>query len=312
MAELRILGHRDEEAVHRLLDMEPERDVYLRGLVWRHGTQLPDGLGSIHGWFVEGDLRGVFLHSTSIVLACKDPAGIVAFASYIAGHCQLHPFAELLSPRAMAEPFLLALRARIRLPSVRLLREEMPAMMADWDGLRTLHDSGVRGGAAPIRQATAADVASMLPICRAMTREELGFDPGEGDEVAYRQLVERRVRAGREWMWEEDGRVVFRAAVSAATPEAVLIEGVFTPPDQRGRGRATRGMHAVTERLLRWHQRVVLFVDHRNVAALRVYDRLGFRRFDAYQAVYFNTDSQPGTAAHPWARGSTPGLRIVP
>jgi GNAT superfamily N-acetyltransferase len=301
----------DEDAVHHFLDAQPERDVYLRSLFWGHGTRIPQSAGTLHGWFEDG-IRGVFLHGPSIVIACSDPEGLTAFATLVSERMGDYALGEVLSPKGMVEPFMTALRARIRMPRIRLFRPEMPAMFVDWDSLRRPTESGVRGGSAPVRQATPDELPALLPICRATAKEELGIDPAEDDEAAFRSLVERRVRTGREWLWWEEGQIVFRAAVSAATPEAVLVEGVYTPPAERGRGRGTLGMHVVAERLLRWHARVVLFVDGENSRALRLYERLGFRQFHVYQAIYFDSDGQTGPPARPWARGSTPGLRIAP
>lgn len=306
---LRRLLPRDEDAVATFLDQQPERDIYLRGLIWRLGTRLPDTVGSLYGWYRDGALTGVFLHSPSVVLSCEDPEGVARFAKFLASVWPRQPAAELLAPRHMVESLLGELRALIQLPPPRLYRREMPLLRATWDDLRA--PSARSGGSADLRQATAADLAVLRPLCRAMTLEELGIDPAL-DGTAYDELLARRVQAGREYVWTEGDRAVFRAAVSAATPEAVLIEGVYTPPSERGRGRALLGMYALAQRLLRYHQRVVLFVDSSNLPALRLYDRLGFRTSGEYQALYWDAAAWSGESARPWARGSTPGLRVVP
>lgn len=309
---LRRLLRRDEADVTSFLDLSPERDIYLRGLVWRLGTRLPEGIGSLYGWYRDGRLTGVFLHSPSVVLACEDRDGIRRFARFLAGAWARQPIAEILSPRSMVEPLIEEVRSTMQLPPPRLFRREMPLMSARWEDLRRPGAAGPDGAdGADLRQATADDVPLLRPLCRAMTLEELGIDPAL-DARAYDELLERRVQAGREYLWTEGGRAVFRAAVSAATPEAVLVEGVYTPPSERGRGRALRGMHALAARLLRYHQRIVLFVDAANVPAMRLYHRLGFQQWGEYQALYWDAAPWSGETARPWARGSTPGLRVAP
>ena len=91
----------------------------------------------------------------------------------------------------------------------------------------------------------------------------------------------------------EHGELVFRAAISAATPEAVLVEGVWTPPAERGRRRATYAVHELCVRLLEHHRRVVLFVGADNLRARRIYDRVGFQAFDNYLAAYFEFGASP-------------------
>jgi predicted GNAT family acetyltransferase len=75
----------------------------------------------------------------------------------------------------------------------------------------------------------------------------------------------------------ERGRIAFQAHVGAASAETVQIGGVFVPSELRLRGHATRGVRALTERLLERHPTVTLYCDETNVAARRVYDRVGFQ-----------------------------------
>jgi predicted GNAT family acetyltransferase len=56
----------------------------------------------------------------------------------------------------------------------------------------------------------------------------------------------------------------------------------------RRRGLATRGMLALSRRILRNHGAVVLFVSSANQAAMRLYKRMGYRTIGKYQAVYFH------------------------
>ena len=140
---------------------------------------------------------------------------------------------------------------------------------------------------ARMRNATEAEYELVREACRAVTIEELSIDPDDLDPAAFRTALTRRVRAGREYIWTHAGTLRFRAALSAATPECALVEGVYTPPGERGNGYGTAGMHGLCERLLRFHRRVVLFVGAENEGAQRLYRRLGFRAFGEYRATYF-------------------------
>jgi predicted GNAT family acetyltransferase len=72
------------------------------------------------------------------------------------------------------------------------------------------------------------------------------------------------------------GRVAFQAHVGARNAHAVQVGGVFTPPELRGRGYATRGLVEISRRLLRAHPAVSLYTDEANRMARRIYERLGF------------------------------------
>ena len=298
---LRPLDRQDHREVVALLDRHPERDVYLRSLVWRLGVTLPETTGQLLGWLVGDELRGVFLHSQVVVLACEDEEGLEAFASFVAGCGALVPLAQLVSPRAMADVFLRRLAALGARPDVRLLSGGLQALQLDRESLAP---SSALPSAdflvpAPVKQATEADLGLTAHAVLSVTREELGFGIDPGDEPLFTAALERRIRAGREYLWTERRRLLFRAAISAATPEAVLLEGVYVPPEERGSHRGTWAMHALCDRLLRWHRSVVLFVGHDNDRARRVYERIGFQAFEDFLAVYFELPAfDPRREAH--------------
>lgn len=288
---LRPLTRHDGRDAHRLLAQNPERDVYLRGLVWKLGVQLPPAAGRLLGWFVNAELLGMFLHSPVLVMACESPAGVRAFAAEVDARWDQVTPGQLLSPRAMAAELLAELTRRRRKPlPTRLIRESMPVMRVSRATLSPREDLPVAQGSwgrARLRAADQREFGVLRSACRAVTVEELGIDPEEFDGPAFLAALRRRLRARREFVWMEGGRLVFRAAISAATPEAVLVEGVYTPPEERGRRRGTLGMHELCEMLLDRHERVVLFVGAENRRAIRLYERLGFEAFDEYQAAYF-------------------------
>lgn len=283
---LRALRAHDNRSLAELLDAHPERDVYLRSLVWRLGVRLPAEAGQLMGWFDGQRLTGAFLHSQVAVLACEDASGVQAFAEFAAACDDLVPLGQIVSPRSMTEPFLRRLDEAPAPPRLRLLRSDLLAMRVD-RGRLAAAPPGRPEAEVALRQASPTEISMASSAARAVVLEELGFDTDEGDEVLFAAAMERRVQAGREYVWVEDGRLLFRAAIAAATPQAVLVEGVWVPPDARGEGRGTRAMGALCDRLLRWHRRVVLFVSHDNVPARRVYEHIGFEQFDHFQAAYF-------------------------
>jgi ribosomal protein S18 acetylase RimI-like enzyme len=81
----------------------------------------------------------------------------------------------------------------------------------------------------------------------------------------------------RRWAGIRDsGRLLTVAAEAWPVPGIGFLAGVATHPDARGRGLAARLCAFVTDELLRDNERVALFVDYWNEAALRTYRRLGF------------------------------------
>lgn len=291
MGQLRPLESADAVKVRSFLGRHPDRDVYLCGLVWRLGVVLPAGAGTLMGWFVGPELRGVFLHASVVVLACEDDDGLAAFAAHVAGHIDGVPLMQVISPARMTAALFDGLRAADALPRPRLFRACMPTLRVDRSRLLPRDSLTPPPGCllpAPVRHATDREHRIVRDACIAVTTEELGIDPERLDPTGFRVALTRRLRAGREYIWVEDGRLLFRAALSATTPQSVLVEGVYTPPAERGRRIGTVAMHALCERLLKLHERVVLFVGDDNTRARRLYDRLGFEQIGEYQAAYFH------------------------
>jgi L-amino acid N-acyltransferase YncA len=290
IGDLRPLAASDSARVRALLSRSSDRDVYLCGLVWRLGVVLPAAAGELLGWFRGNELHGVFLHSSVAVLSCDDDEGVDAFADWTAGHMDRRPLLQAVSPEWMVARFLARLDAVGALPPLRLDRSHMPLLRLSRGLFLPRAELRVPEGVplpAQVRNASEAEQEIVREACRAVTLEELAIDPEALDPLAFRSALTQRVRGGREYLWMHQGRLLFRAALSAATVESALVEGVYTPPEQRGRGFGTAGMHALCERLLRFHKRVVLFVAADNVRAQALYRRLGFVQFGEYRASYF-------------------------
>ncbi len=78
--------------------------------------------------------------------------------------------------------------------------------------------------------------------------------------------------------YDSDGIVSVAGTHVVSAAESIAVVGnVFTHPVHRNRGLAARVTGAVTEELLTSCREVVLSVDPHNVAAVRAYQRLGYR-----------------------------------
>jgi GNAT superfamily N-acetyltransferase len=75
---------------------------------------------------------------------------------------------------------------------------------------------------------------------------------------------------------DADRTLLATAAEAWSVPQIGFVAGVATQPEARGRGLAAALCAFVTNELLRDKQRVALFVDYWNEAAVRTYRKLGF------------------------------------
>ncbi|MFG1613331.1 GNAT family N-acetyltransferase [Nonomuraea wenchangensis] len=83
----------------------------------------------------------------------------------------------------------------------------------------------------------------------------------------------------RRWAGLRDGdRLAAVAADAWSAPDVGLLAGVATVAAYRGRGLAERVCRWVSGRLVDTYGRAALMVDDDNPAAIRVYERIGYRR----------------------------------
>jgi uncharacterized protein len=142
-------------------------------------------------------------------------------------------------------------------------------------------------GGTGLRLATLDDLERLLPACAAAHQLELGIDPLRRDPDAFRWRTGAQIEDGRSWLWLEDGVVLFKAEASAWTPQAVQVAQVWTDPEARGHGYATRGMRDLCRRLLETTPVVTLFVRADNEAAIGLYEKVGMRKVLEYRSVLF-------------------------
>ena len=140
-----------------------------------------------------------------------------------------------------------------------------------------------------VRRVRLDELDILMPASIAMFTEEVGISPLNGDGGAsYRARVTELVRSGRAFARIENGRVIFKAEVGAATPQACQVQGVWVHPDYRGRGLAAPGMAAVVVLARASISPVVsLYVNDFNAPARATYRRAGFTEVGEFMSVLF-------------------------
>jgi ribosomal protein S18 acetylase RimI-like enzyme len=140
-------------------------------------------------------------------------------------------------------------------------------------------------GETGLRAATLADLELLVPACARAHEGELGVDPLRRDADGFRWRTRAQIEEGRSWLWEEDGVILFKAEASAWTPRAVQLQQVWTDPEARRRGYASRGLRDLIRLLLERVPTVCLFVRADNPAAIRLYDTVGMEHVLDYRSV---------------------------
>ena len=278
--------HADLLEVFGWLDRDPVVNVYLVALLLRDRL----GAGADECWLARraGRLAGL-VHlgaAAGAVLPAGDGPDVhAALAALVAGRLALlPPRFQVVGDRAAVD----AVVERLR-PAGREPRRHLPHTYMAVE----------RGGLPPferlpgLRPARPEDYDLVHRSGADLRAEELGDDPRASDPDGYARRVEEECREGYTWLWLEDGELLFRASLSALTADAVQIAGVYTPPAQRGRGHAGRGLAELCARQFVHAGAACLFVGDGNAPAIAVYRRLGFRPRATWASAFYDRAPRP-------------------
>ncbi|MCL6292152.1 GNAT family N-acetyltransferase [Streptomyces sp. ATCC51928] len=274
----RVLEPSDLGAALAILESEPVANAFVTSRVqvagldpWRLG-------GEMWGWYADGRLRSLCYSGANLVPICAGPEAVRAFADRArrAGRrCS-----SIVGP---AEPT--TQLWRLLEPSwgpAREVRGNQPLMVTESLSADVTPDPLVRR----IRK---DETEILMPACVAMFTEEVGISPLAGDGgLLYQARVAELIGTGRSFARIDDGKVVFKAEIGAATAQACQIQGVWVAPEHRGKGLSETGMAAVLRYALADVAPVVsLYVNDYNTPARKAYHRVGFREVGAFMSVLF-------------------------
>ncbi len=226
---------------------------------------LGAGVGCFGAWSSEV-LQGLCMIGPlgSTVLEARDPLAIPALAE-AASRSRQRP-RHLVGPEDVTVPFFGAYARHA--PAVRWERREPVYLLR--------RGPAQQAGESELSAACEEDLDEVVRNSAAQHLEDLGDDRLALDPGGFHRRHGFEIRERRWWVLRVDGRIGFQVHVGPENAEVVQIGGVFTPPELRNRGVATRGVGAIAARLLRRKPAVSLFCSESNAAARRVYERVGF------------------------------------
>lgn len=133
-----------------------------------------------------------------------------------------------------------------------------------------------------------SDLDDLLTASCDMHEEELGLQLTSYDREAYRHGLVGQILEQRVWCLRHavTGQLMFKASIASPSPLCAQVEGVWVPPAFRRSGVAQRAMRELSVRLLRRHDRVSLYVNDHNVAAVGLYRKLGFREVGPFATLH--------------------------
>ncbi len=272
---LRVLGASDSDAVDAVLAREPLLNVFVGARVVG-GVQNWRLAGELWGWCVDGRLDALCFSGANMVPVAAGPEALRAFADR--ARRQGRRCSSIVGPAHLVDE-LWGLLEPAWGPA-RLVRQTQPFLALD---------SAPEIAPDPlVRRVRLDELDLLLPASVAMFTEEVGVSPLGTDAAAYRARVHELVSSGRAYARIESGRVIFKAEVGAVTADACQVQGVWVAPDRRGEGLAGPAMAAVVALAQSdYAKTVTLYVNDFNLAARRVYQRVGFDEIGTFTTVLF-------------------------
>ena len=294
MPDLRLLRPGDEVALDGFLARHAETSMFLRANARSAG--LTDRGEPLQGTYVAamqgGTIAAVAAHCWNGMVLVQAPEG---FAAAVA--CE----AVRRSGRAVtgfSGPWEQVVAARRALdlgaaPVAKDSRDELYVL----DLARLVVPAGLVAGALRCRHPEAAELDALVDWRVQFAIEALGATDGPELRRASRADVLLQHQRGSDWILLAGSRPVSYSAFNAMLPDIVQIGGVWTPPEERGRGYARS---VVAGSLLAARKqgvaRAVLFADPLNAAARAAYLALGFRIVGDYGLVLL---APSGNASRP-------------
>ena len=267
---VRPLGREDEAVALEALDRNPVRDVFIASRILHDGALSSLGPSPLWGAFDEGQLRGLLHVGPNLVPATDDEAACEALATSAGG---LYPTRMLVGERVTVE--LLWSIVGSSYPAPREVRRRQFVYAVEPDQLvRDPH----AGGPGMARLAERSDEDQVLKLSAAMYTEEMGENPMARDPDGYRRRVRMLISRGWTYVHDAGGRLQFKMDVGCASRHTAQIQGVYVPPDLRGRGIGATAMTACCDLAFSRHPNLSLYVNDFNAAAVALYERIGFHR----------------------------------
>ena len=267
--QVRPIGRKDEAVALEALDRNPVRDVFIASRILHDGALTTFGPSPLWGAFEDGHLRGMLHVGPNLVPATDDQAACEALAAAAGG---LYPTRMVVGERQTVE--LLWSLIGPSFPAPREVRRHQFVYAVDPDRLARDH-ARLPGRA---RLAERSDEDRVLRLSAAMYTEEMGENPMARDPDGYRRRVRMLISRGWTYVYEAAGQLQFKMDVGCASNHTAQIQGVYVPPDLRGRGVGTTAMSACCDLAFDRHPNLSLYVNDFNTPAVALYERIGFQR----------------------------------
>lgn len=273
---LHLLTENEKTEVLEFLAQRPVHTVVMTSMIHDNGLANAQNRGKFFGYrSAAGKLEGVALigHTTLVEVHSEEALKALALTARESDT----PIHIMMSDGNSIESFWRYFSGGIKEPrlicSERLFEISFPLM--------------VRENVAGLRLASQAELMPIAEAHAEVAFEESGVDPLVKDREGFLKRVTRRIEQKRVWVvFDEEGKLVFKADVVAETPEVKYLEGIYVHPEYRGKGIGTDCLSQLSRTLLKEVQYVCLLSNEEFQHAHRSYLKAGFKSQDSCVTIF--------------------------
>lgn len=291
MPQFRALTERDRPELDTFLQRHADTTMFLRSNLYMVGLTYEGKVFEAEyvGAFEKGRLVGVAAHAWNHNLLVQAEQHLDALVCQTVSLSR-RPVAGFLGPVDQVKEAIAALH----LEGI----EPMHFGNDDLYGLDLLEmslPSKLQSGDVVCRGARTGDLSRLTEWRVAYCAEVLGDQIDDQLREEARELILKLHEQGDLWVLEDQGHLVAMTAFNAKVPDCVQVGGVWTPPEQRGRGFARSVVAgSLVQARDRGVRRGILFTD--NPAASRAYESIGFRKIGTFGFVLFHDPVMVGAS----------------
>ena len=222
-----------------------------------------------------GEVTGVAYFGRQVAIAAEDAGTIAAFAEVGRSH---RGERMLVGPRETTMHYWSLVEKGHAPP--RAIRARQLVMKLDRATLKPYEHTVLA------RRARIDEWTSVADNSAKMIAQELEYDPLRSSPE-FTSNVRAMIDRGLWWVGESLGRICFYCNIGPWSPQTAQLQGIWTPPELRGKGLATAALSAVCDRLLGMTPTLSLYVNDFNQPAIALYERVGFETAGEFATLLF-------------------------
>ena len=138
-----------------------------------------------------------------------------------------------------------------------------------------------------VRPAAPYDAEDLFPLQCGYELEEVVIDPAHFSDLQCMKMLRYALRDELVYVAERQGVPLAKAATNARGFGVDQIGGVYTLPEERGKGIGGAVVDGLLRAVFAEKKAACLFVKKRNRPAIALYDRLGFTPATDYVITYY-------------------------